>query len=103
MPVVDCAHSQRLKSLHLWVIGAENRGMSTACLTPTLNTSAIITKLADVKEARALPRGSLVGDLHGGLTFTDAVAAALELRSSGGWHEVQTPDSQMWTIIALDR
>jgi len=72
-------------------------------MTPTLDISAIITKLADVKEARALPRGALVGDLHGGLTFTDAVACALELRSSGGWREVQTPDGQMWTIIAIDR
>jgi hypothetical protein len=68
-----------------------------------VDTSNIITELASVKEARALPCGSVVGDLHGGLTFTDAVAAALEARSLGGWREIHTPTSETWTVILLDR
>jgi crotonobetainyl-CoA:carnitine CoA-transferase CaiB-like acyl-CoA transferase len=68
-----------------------------------VDTSAIITKLASPKEARALPCGSLIGDMHGGLTFTDAVAAALEARSYGGWQEVQTPSGETWTVILLNR
>jgi hypothetical protein len=68
-----------------------------------VDTSDIITELASVKEARALPCGSVVGDLHGGLTFTDAVAAALEARSLGGWREIHTPTSETWTVILLDR
>ena len=68
-----------------------------------IDTSVIITKLASVKEAKSLPAGSVVGDLHGGLTFTDAVAAALEARSAGGWQEIQTPAGQIWTVIVLNR
>ena len=68
-----------------------------------IDTSNIITQLASVKEARALPSGSVVGDLHGGLTFTDAVAAALEARSRGGWREIRTPACETWTVIVLDR
>ncbi len=45
----------------------------------------------------------MVGDLHGGLTFSDSVAAALEARSAGGWHEIHTPANETWTIIILDR
>jgi len=72
-------------------------------LAPGIDTSMIITELASVKEARALPCGSIVGDLHGGLSFTDAVAAALESRSLGGWQEVHNTESGTWTIIHLDR
>jgi hypothetical protein len=68
-----------------------------------LDTASIIQKVANVKEARALPSGSVIGDLHGGLTFTDAVAAALESRSSGGWHELQTSAGETWTLIILNR
>jgi len=68
-----------------------------------LDTAIIITEVANIKQARALPSGSVVGDLHGGLTFTDAVAAALETRSVGGWREVHTPAGETWTIIVLDR
>ena len=63
----------------------------------------IIRKIASAKEARSLPRGAVVGDQHGGLTFTDAVAAALEARSHGGWQELQTPTGETWTIIVVDR
>ncbi len=68
-----------------------------------LDTSRIITNVASAKEARALPVGSIVGDLQGGLTFTDAVAAALESRSTEGWREVQTASAETWTVIVLDR
>jgi hypothetical protein len=68
-----------------------------------VDTSDIITQLASIKEARALPCGSVVGDQQGGLTFTDAVAAALEARSLSGWREVHTAASETWTIIVIDR
>ncbi len=68
-----------------------------------IDTSAIVQKVGSVKEARALPRGCVVGDLHGGLTFTDAVAAALEARSVGGWQEIHTPSEETWTVIIIDR
>jgi hypothetical protein len=75
-----------------------NRALALA-----LDTASIVTKLVSVKEARDLPSGSIVGDLHGGLTFTDAVAAALESRSSGGWREIQASSGEIWTIIILNR
>jgi hypothetical protein len=81
-------------------LGAENRAVAAA---PGIDPSAIITRLASVKDARALPCGSVVGDLQGGLTFTDAIAAALEARSLGGWQEVHTASSDTWTIIMIDR
>ena len=68
-----------------------------------VDTASIITNLANIKEARALPAGSIVGDLHGGLTFTDAVAAVLESRSGGGWQELQIPSGEIWTIIIVNR
>jgi len=68
-----------------------------------IDTGCIITKIASVKEARALPPGSIIGDLHGGLTFTDAVAAALEARSASGWQELQIPSGEIWTTIIINR
>ena len=68
-----------------------------------VDTSSIVTRIASVKEARALPRGSVVGDLHGGLTFSDGVAAALEARSRSGWQEIHTPSGETWTIILVDK
>ena len=94
-------------------ISGENRGMQTLgpasssanhpAFAVGIDTSSIVTRLESAKEARALPSGTIVGDLHGGLTFTDAVAAALESRSSGGWQEMQVPSGQIWTIIILNR
>jgi len=72
-------------------------------IATALDTSAIVVKVCSVKEARALPVGAAVGDPHGGLTFTDAVAAALESRSTSGWHETQAPSGEIWTVIVLDR
>ena len=65
--------------------------------------SAVVTEVISVEAARALPPGSIVGDTHGGLTFSDAVASALEKRSAGGWQEVETSPGSFWTIIVLSR
>ena len=70
---------------------------------PVLDTSAVIGTVSSIKEVRGLPVGAIVGDRQGGLTFTDAVAAALESRSSCGWHEAQASSGEVWTIIELDR
>ena len=61
-----------------------------------------ITTIADINTARALPKGSVVGDLYGGLTFSDAVAAVLESRSPVGWQEAEI-DGKSWTVIVLGR
>jgi hypothetical protein len=62
--------------------------------------SAIITAVADVSAARALPSGATVGDIYGGRSFTDNVAAILESRSYVGWHEIEVGD-QRWTVIEI--
>jgi hypothetical protein len=76
---------------------------SPAFVALGIDTSCVVNKISSVKEARALPPGTVVGDLHGGLTFTDAVAAALENRSNSGWQELQTRSGEIWTIIILNR
>lgn len=69
-----------------------------------LDQKRVITAVRNVEEARALPPGSLVGDSHGGLTFSDAVACVLEERSACGWTDVRTHDaSSRWTVIYLNR
>ena len=68
-----------------------------------LNMSNVVTTLSSVEEARALPQGTVVGDPHGGLTFSDAVASALEARSFGGWQEIEVAPGTSWTIIVLNR
>ena len=65
--------------------------------------SVVVTRVASVAEARALPPGSVIGDLHGGLTFSDAVAAVLESRSHTGWQEVEAAPGAFWTLIVLHR
>src|SRR4051794_21763000 len=97
---MNCATDNRyMQNLGPALSGGENR----PAFGIAIDTGSIVTQLRSVKEARALPPGAIVGDLHGGLTFTDAVAAALESRSSGGWQELQTTDRQVWTIILLNR
>lgn len=66
-----------------------------------LDSSSFITKCATVEAARALPPGTIVGDLHGGVTFSDEVAAVLEARSLGGWQEIEPEPGERWTIIVL--
>jgi hypothetical protein len=68
-----------------------------------IDTHSIVTEVLDIREAQALPGGCVAGDLQGGLTFSDAVAAALEARSSGGWQEMAAANGDIWTIIVLDR
>jgi hypothetical protein len=65
--------------------------------------SSVITEVVSVEAARALPQGAVVGDPHGGLTFNDAVAAALEARSLRGWQEIEVSPGTYWTIIVLNR
>jgi hypothetical protein len=64
--------------------------------------ATIICKVPSVEMARKLPRGSIVGDRHGGVTFNDAVATVLESRSRRGWRELQL-GAEKWTVIELDR
>lgn len=68
-----------------------------------VDTSVIVAKVSSVREARALPAGSVVGDRHGGLSFSDAVAAALETRSDAGWRETSAAGGEIWTVIVLNR
>ncbi len=85
------------------IMGPTNPVSGRGALALGIDIASVITKLGSTKEARALPSGSIVGDLHGGLTFTDAIAAALESRSLGGWQEVHTGSGETWTIIVVDR
>ena len=85
------------------ILGSEFSAFELRGAAMGLDTASIVQKIAGVKEARALPQGAVVGDLHGGLTFTDAVAAVLESRSTGGWREVQTSSGETWTLIILNR
>jgi hypothetical protein len=80
--------------------GAEQQSPAIAM---RVDTTAIVTKISNVKEARALPAGTVAGDRHGGLTFSDAIAAALESRSMSGWQEVRIAEGEVWTIIVLNR
>jgi hypothetical protein len=80
-----------------------NGSSAASALALSVDVSSIIQKVSSVKEARSLPRGSVVGDLHGGLTFSDAVATALEARSAGGWQEWKTSGEDIWTVIVLNR
>jgi hypothetical protein len=88
-----------MERLNTEVMGASRRqGMALA-----IDPESIVTTLRTVKEARDLPIGAIVGDLHGGLTFTDSVAAVLEERSNGGWREIQVATGEIWTVIIVNR
>jgi len=62
----------------------------------------IVTTLTEVSEVKTLPKGSRVGDLYGGRSFNDNIAAALERRSQCGWRDIEEA-GQRWTLIELDR
>lgn len=68
----------------------------------SLDTTKVVRNVPDVKAARALPCGSLVGDTFGGRSFNDNIAAVLESRSYAGWREIVDGD-QHWTVIMLIR
>jgi hypothetical protein len=78
-------------------------GSRPAAFGLAIDTGSIVTKISNTIEAQALPCGCVVGDRHGGLTFTDAVAAALESRSIAGWQEITCNKGEVWTIIILNR
>lgn len=64
----------------------------------------IVSFVRTPAQARALPKGTLVGDEHGGLTFSSAVARVLEQRSTLGWTEYPPGSREpAWTLIYLDR
>ena len=86
---------------HTSVHAAAGAGLSGSALA--IDLASIVTKVESVVEAQLLPLGAVIGDVHGGLTFTDAVAAALEDRSSGGWQEIRSREGKIWTIIVLNR
>lgn len=86
---------------HTSVHAAAGTGLSGTALA--IDLANIITKVQNVVEAQLLPLGAVIGDVYGGLTFTDAVAAALEDRSSGGWQEMRSREGKTWTIIVLNR
>ncbi len=67
-----------------------------------IDVSAVITRVKTTQEARALPAGAIVGDMHGGVTFTDAVAHELEKRSHAGWRDIPASAGR-WTVIILNR
>ena len=79
--------------------GAAMQGETTTCL----DVSTVITRVSTIEDARALPQGALIGDQHGGLTFSDAIAYVLEKRSCQGWMEIEGPDGNRWTVIRLNR
>ncbi len=86
---------------HTSVPAAARTGLSGTALAVDL--ASIVTRIESTAEVELLPSGAIIGDLHGGLTFTDAVAAALECRSLGGWQEVRSSEGKIWTIIVLNR
>jgi hypothetical protein len=73
-----------------------------ASLAPAPVFDTIIRKVPTAEAARKLPSGSVIGDHHGGVTFTDAVAAILESRSLRGWKEIEA-GAERWTVIVVDR
>jgi hypothetical protein len=69
-----------------------------------IDLSVVVTSVKTTEEARGLPCGTVVGDTHGGVTFSDAVALELEKRSRVGWCDVFSgQDQNRWTVIILNR
>jgi hypothetical protein len=80
---------------------ADNTGTHSSAFAVQLDPTSFITKCATAEEARSLLAGSVVADRHGGLTFSDEVAAVLEARSYGGWREIEFT-GERWTIIFIN-
>ena len=89
---------ERLKNLSMQMFGNTVRADG-------FDTRHVVTRVHSPAEAKALPRGAVVGDLHGGVTFSDAVANVLEQRSHTGWLQMKTNGLQgtHWTVIVLNR
>jgi hypothetical protein len=67
----------------------------------TKMSPALVTRVLSASEARALPRGTTVGDRHGGCSFIDNVAVVLESRSTRGWMDIGI-GTDRWTVIVID-
>ncbi len=61
----------------------------------------IVMTLTQASDVKSLPKGTVVGDVHGGRSFSDNVAVALERRSHCGWRDCME-EGQRWTLIELD-
>ena len=89
------------------ILGPMTGGGAGAARKPAFSLgqdmSRVVTEVVSVEAARALPLGSVVGDPHGGVTFSDAVASVLEARSHSGWQEIEASPGTHWTIIVLNR
>lgn len=78
--------------------------MSGSSARLQIDTSVIVTRVQNIAEARSLPAGTVVGDMHGGVTFSDAVARELERRSHVGWCDASAGSTEKrWTVIVLNR
>ncbi len=78
--------------------------MSGSSARMQIDVSAVVTRVQSILEARSLPAGTVVGDTHGGVTFSDPVAKELEKRSHYGWCDAAVSTNEKpWTIIVLNR
>jgi len=86
------------------ILGSATTGATEnrAATAHVLDTASIVTKVGSIKEARALPPGAVVGDLHGGLTFTDAVARDAYLTHPDHEQVKQTFLPDVESVIAFD-
>ena len=66
-----------------------------------LKSIEIVTRVSEPSEVTLLPKGAVVGDICGGRSFSDNVAAALEKRSTGGWHDI-SDGNEKWTLIVIE-
>ncbi len=89
--------------------------MSGSGTRTQVDLSSVVTRVQTIAEARSLPAGTVVGDMHGGVTFSDAVAKELERRSYCGWLDISNPapnppaasgsgtNDRRWTVIVINR
>jgi hypothetical protein len=78
--------------------------MSGSSARMQVDVSAVVTRVQSISEARSLPAGTVVGDMHGGVTFSDPVARELEKRSLYGWLDASSGTTDKhWTVIVLNR
>lgn len=67
----------------------------------TQQSMSIVTAISEVSHVTRLPRGAIVGDLVGGRSFNDNIAAALERRSHSGWVDLSDGEKR-WTLILIE-
>ena len=76
--------------------------MAVFAVQPERQIKDIVTFIPDADTAQTLPCGATIGDTWGGRSFNNNIAAVLESRSDGGWHEVIV-DQERWTVIVRNR